>query len=475
MPARADRRRRSPLLAALAAALALAAPSAASPDDPPTSELVATGLDAPLFAAAPAGDPRLFIVERPGRIRILAADGTLLPTPFLDIASRVSTSGERGLLGLAFPADHAASGLFYVYYTDSPGGRSVVSRFSVSADPDVADPAETVLLVIDQPASNHNGGTIAFGPDGFLYFSPGDGGGSNDPDERAQDPDDLLGKMLRLDVGVPPAPDSLPVPGQAYRIPADNPFVGDDGVRDEIWALGLRNPYRFSFDRLAGDLWIADVGQGQREEIDFEPLDDPGGRNWGWDVMEGTRCNTTDPAPAPPCNDPSLSLPVHEYAHSGGNCSVTGGYLYRGKLTALQGLYLFGDYCTGRIWSLDPATLGVLDRSAELRDAAGAAFELVGFGEDGSGELLVVHLGGSVYRVVAETECRDGADNDGDGRVDFDGGVSAGLDPPTTPDPHCAGPTDDREKVVHCGLGAELALVLPLLVWARRLRRRRPA
>jgi len=475
MPARQSRPRLGVCLVVLAAAFALLAPPAAAQSGPVIAELAATGLAAPLFAAAPSGDPRLFIVERAGRIRILAADGSLSPTSFLDISSRVSTSGERGLLGLGFPADYAASGLFYVYYTDSPGGRLVLSRFSVSADPGVADPAETVLLVIDHPASNHNGGTVAFGPDGFLYVAPGDGGGGNDPDENAQNPGSLLGKMLRLDVGVPPAPDSLPVPGEAYRIPADNPFVGDDGVRDEIWALGLRNPYRFSFDRETGDLWIADVGQGQREEIDFEPLDDPGGRNYGWDVMEGTRCNTTDPAPAPPCNDPSLTLPVHEYAHAEGRCSVTGGYVARSALGALRGLYLFGDYCTGQIWSLDPATFAVQERTAGLGGAAGPDFQLVGFGEGGAGELYVAHQGGDLWRLRAP-QCSDGADNDGDADVDFDGGASAGLDPPAAPDTHCAGAGDDRERPPRrCGLGVELALVLPLVTWLGRLRRRRPA
>jgi glucose/arabinose dehydrogenase len=260
--------------------------------------LVASGLDTPMFALAPWGDPRLFILERPGRILILK-DGSVRAAPFLDIATSVGTSGEGGLLGLAFPPDFAASGAFYVYYTDTAGD-SVISRFFVSgADPDVADPAETVILTVGQPYSNHNGGTIAFGGDGFLYFSPGDGGSGNDPGERAQDPTSLLGKMLRIDVGLPLAPGSTPVPGTGYGIPVDNPWAAaGDGVRDEIWAFGLRNPYRFSFDRNTGDLWIADVGQDAIEEIDFEPRDDPGGRNWGWDVMEADQCNVNDPAPA---------------------------------------------------------------------------------------------------------------------------------------------------------------------------------
>jgi glucose/arabinose dehydrogenase len=361
-----------------------------------TAGLYASGLNFPLFATAPPGDPRLFVVERAGRIRIISG-GTLLPTPFLDIRSRVSVAGERGLLGLAFSPDHAVDGFFYIYYTNLQG-HSVVSRFEVGSDPDLADAASEFPLLdpIPQPFANHNGGTVALSPvDGWLYFSPGDGGSANDPAERAQDPDDLLGKMLRIDVdGVLPA---------------------------EIWALGLRNPYRFSFDRATGDLWIADVGQSQREEIDFQPASDPGGRNYGWDVMEGSLCNGVDPASSPPCNDPSLTLPVYEYAHSDGNCSITGGFLYRGAIPELWGHYVFGDYCSSRIWTLDPATGVATDRSQELGAAAAAPFELVGFGEDGSGELYVIHSGGEVFRIRSpDVECSDGLDNDGDGLIDLD-------------------------------------------------------
>jgi glucose/arabinose dehydrogenase len=449
------------------------------------ADLYASGLDFPLFATAPPGDPRLFIVERAGRIRIVSG-GTLLTTPFLDIRSRVSAGGgERGLLGLAFSPDHAVDGFFYVYYTNLDGD-SVVSRFELGSDPDLADAASELPLLnpIPQPFGNHNGGTVALSPvDGWLYFSPGDGGGGNDPAERAQDPVDLLGKMLRIDVdGV------LPV---------------------EIWALGLRNPYRFSFDRATGDLWIADVGQTQREEIDFQPASDPGGRNYGWDVMEGSLCNGVDPAPSPPCNDPSLTLPVYEYAHSDGDCSITGGFLYRGAIPELWGHYVFGDYCSSRIWTLNPATGVATDRSQELGDAAAAPFELVGFGEDGLGELYVIHSGGEVFRIRSpDVECSDGLDNDADGLVDFpndpgcfnpswftenplcqdgvnndaaqdnlidfDGGASAGLPPEhqTDPDPQCVGmPWQNREA--SCGLGAGLALLLPPLMWLWRRRSRR--
>jgi glucose/arabinose dehydrogenase len=463
------------------------------------AELAASSLTYPLFVAAPDGDPRLFVVERAGRIRI-AQGGTTLPTPFLDIQSQVTTAGEGGLLGLAFAPDYEQSGLFYVYYTNLADD-SVVSRFSVSGDPNLANPSsQTVLLTIDQPAglTNHKGGTIAFGPDGFLWFATGDGGGSNDPNELAQNPQSLLGKMLRLDAGPVFAPGSIPVAGQAYRIPADNPFVGSP-PRDEIWALGLRNPYRWSFDRETGDVWIADVGQGAREEVDFEPAGDPGGRNYGWDVMEGTLCNPNDPAPSPPCSAPSLTLPVHEYDHSGGRCSITGGYVFRSPVSPLTGLYFFGDYCSRQIWSLDPDTLMVVDRSAQLSPAAGSV-NIVGFGEDGFGTLHVALANGNVYRILpADPACADALDNDGDGLADFpadpgcgdaagspenpacDDGLDndgdgafdwdgAGLGPP---DPQCEGDGwRTRERRKGCGAGFELALLLPALQALRRRLRR---
>ena len=265
------------------------------------SFLVASGLTQPIYATAPDGDTRLFVAERAGRIRVVK-NGVVQPTPFLDITSRVSVAGEGGLLGLAFPAGYASTGLFTVYYTDA-NSDSVVARFRVTSNPDVADPnSGQTLLFIDQPNGagflNHKGGTIAYGPDDFLWFATGDGGGANDPFENAQNPQSLLGKMLRIDVGPSFAANSIPVSGQVYRIPADNPFVGAP-ARDEIWALGFRNPFRWSFDRATGDLWIGDVGQDALEEVDFEPVTAPGGRNYGWDVMEGGSCNPNDPAPAP--------------------------------------------------------------------------------------------------------------------------------------------------------------------------------
>jgi hypothetical protein len=269
--------RARPWLRLLAASgmLAFGADGPAAAQAQARATLVASGLTQPLSVAAPDGDARLFVVERAGRIRIVRNSGA--PTTFLDIASRVSTSGEGGLLGMAFPPDHATSGHFYVYYTDLATD-GVVSRFSLTSA-DVADPnSEEPILFIDltDAPSDHNGGTIHFGPDGFLWFATGDGGGLNDPDENAQNPQSLLGKMLRIDVGPSFAPDSIPVAGEVYRIPADNPFVGST-PRDEIWALGFRNPFRWSFDRMRGDLWIGDVGEGALEEVDFEPASDPGG------------------------------------------------------------------------------------------------------------------------------------------------------------------------------------------------------
>jgi glucose/arabinose dehydrogenase len=397
------------------------------------STLVASGVTNAVHAAAPPGDSRVFVLDRGGRIRIVQSNGNVLTTPFLDIAARVGTGGEGGLLGLAFPEDYASSGLFTVYYTNL-NLDSVVARFSVTANANVADPAsEQVLLFIDQPDGagfmNHKGGTIKYGPDGFLWFATGDGGSANDPFENAQNPQSLLGKMLRIDVGPVFAPGSVPVAGQVYRIPADNPFRGT-APRDEIWAFGLRNPYRWSFDRQTGDIWIGDVGQNVIEEVDFEPATDPGGRNYGWDAMEGTRCVTVDPPPAPPCNAPSLTLPIFEYDHSVGRCTVIGGYRWRADNSRINGLYFFGDFCTGEIFSFDPASEQVVDRTGQLGDAAGTDFSLVSFGEDGFGRVLIVNRsnGGRVHRIV-----------------------------PVVPPPSC-------------GIGPELAAILVGVAWLRRRR-----
>jgi glucose/arabinose dehydrogenase len=361
---------------------------------------VAADLDTPVYLTAPPGDPRLFVLEAGGRIRIID-DGKVLPAAFLNLNFDTPQSAEEGgLLSLAFDPAYAENGLFYVYRTNRLGD-SVLSRFQVSEDPSVAYAwTEEELLRVKQPYEAQNGGSIAFGPDdGFLYVGLGDGGSVDDPGNRAQDGRELLGKLLRLDVGVPPARHSIPT-GNGYAIPADNPFVDDPEVRDEIWALGLRNPYRFSFDRELSELWLTDEGQGRREEVNFEARNDAGGRNYGWDVMEGTLCNPDDPAPAPPCRHSSLVPPLHEYPHTQGNCAITGGYVYRGSLSALEGEYFFGDYCSGKIWSLDRNSDSATDWTEALGAAvSGVPFQLVSFGEDGAGDLYIVHRNGNIFRL----------------------------------------------------------------------------
>ncbi len=360
------------------------APAAAS--DPPPDlglELVAGGFTRPV-AVTHAGDGsgRLFVVEQAGRIRII--DGAaVLVTDFLDIRSLVDSSGgEQGLLGLVFHPDYAANGYFYVNYTHDPPGDGPdvtrISRFQVSvADPDVASPASAaILMTINQDASNHNGGDLHFGPDGYLYIALGDGGGSQDPNARGQDLSTLLGKILRIDVD-----GAFP-----YAIPLDNPFVGDVGALDEIWAYGLRNPWRFSFDRATGDLFIGDVGQGMVEEIDFQPAGSTGGENYGWSCMEGDVVQNFNP-----CDGQPLTLPILVYGHGLG-CSVTGGYRYRGIIGGFQDRYVFGDYCSGRIW------FGFPDGGGWAADEwANTAFNISAFGEDEDGELYVVDLDGGVY------------------------------------------------------------------------------
>jgi glucose/arabinose dehydrogenase len=345
---------------------------------------VATGLQSPT-AIVNAGDgtDRLFVLEQPGRIRVIA-NGQLLSEPFLDLTGRVSTGPEQGLLGLAFHPGYAENGLFFVDYTD-PDGHTVVARYRVSAaDPNLADPASArEVLRVEQPFTNHNGGQLEFGPDGYLYVSLGDGGSGGDPQNNGQNLGTLLGAILRLDVdGAEP-----------YAVPADNPFVEREGARPEIWAYGLRNPWRFSFDRETGDLWIADVGQHVWEEINLQPADSPGGENYGWHVMEGAHCFQ----PSEGCDREGLTLPVLEYDHDQG-CSVTGGFRYRGSaLPGLAGTYLFADYCSGVIWG---AREGEVDSwtSAELLSSG---LRVSAFGEDEAGELyLADHGGGAVYRLA---------------------------------------------------------------------------
>jgi glucose/arabinose dehydrogenase len=353
---------------------------------------VADGLDRPLFVThGDDGSGRLFIVEKSGTVRILT-EGRLVERPFLDIRDRIGSGGsEQGLLGLAFAPDYDRTGHFYVNYTDRRGD-TVVARYQVSEDIGLADPAsETVVLKLGQPAGNHNGGMLAFGPDGLLWIGTGDGGGANDRYGNGQNPGTLLGKMLRLDV--------TSDPGQAYTMPTDNPWVNSDwsgqDVRDEVWAVGLRNPWRYSFDRNTGDLWIADVGQNRYEEINLVPAGSPGGLNFGWPIAEGAHCFPEDK----PCDRRGQERPIFDYPHEEGNCSITGGYVYRGtQMPALDGAYIFGDFCSGRIWAL--AREGAGWKSLEMLDTN---LSLSSFGEDEAGELYVTDLNrGGVYLLAPE-------------------------------------------------------------------------
>ncbi|MBW2542037.1 MAG: PQQ-dependent sugar dehydrogenase [Deltaproteobacteria bacterium] len=344
--------------------------------------LTSAELDQPIFVGAPVGDDRLFVLERAGEI-LIYRNGALLATPFLSI-SGVDTSSEGGLLGLAFPADYATSGFFYVYYT-SAGLTSRVSRFQVSADPDVADASsELNFFSLAQPFNNHNGGTLAIRGD-YLYLGLGDGGGANDPGDRAQDNTNLFGQMVRWNISSG-TPSSL-----------------------EAYAYGLRNPFRFSFDRLNGDLYIGDVGQDAREEIDIQAGTDTSFRNYGWDVEEGTRCNDPDPS-EPPCGSASFADPMWEYDHASSvfcSGSVTGGIVYRGGIAEIHGQYFFADYCFDTIWSFawdGDAVLSeeVADRTSQLAPPEGTIDRIVAFGEDGFGEMYIVDLNGEVYKVVPE-------------------------------------------------------------------------
>ncbi len=356
----------------------------ASPTPTPPEEYawvrVVGGLNQPLdIQHAGDGSGRLFIVEREGTIRVLL-NGMLQEQVFLDIRDRVGHRGaEQGLLGLAFHPRFAENGLFFVNYTDRRGN-TVIARFHLSGDPNRADPAgEKQLLYIEQPYANHNGGGLAFGPDGYLYIGLGDGGSAGDPHGNAQSPNTLLGKILRLDVDH----------GDPYAVPADNPFV-QGGGRKEIWAYGLRNPWRFSFDALTGDLYIADVGQNAWEEVDFLPAGSPGGANFGWNYFEGTHPY----AGAPPAGL-SVIPPVTEYDHGQG-CSITGGLVYRGEaLPEWQGIYLYGDFCTGYIWGLVNA-----GGNWQVKRLFETGFAISTFGQDESGEIyLADYRGGAVYRL----------------------------------------------------------------------------
>jgi glucose/arabinose dehydrogenase len=370
---------------------AAAVPNASSPSpvfEPGAVQLtlqpVTTAVREPtgLFSAYD-GSGRLFVTERAtGRIVILR-DGQPLSQPFLDIGSLIRSGGqEQGLLGLAFHPGYRDNGYFYVNYTAS-NGDDTVARYSVSADPDVADPGSgAIMLDIPDPAPNHNGGDLVFGPDGYLYIGFGDGGGGGDQFHNAQDMGALLGKMLRIDVNA-----QFP-----YGIPPDNPFVGMPGARPEIWSYGMRNPWRYAFDPATGSLFIADVGQNAYEEIDIQPPG-IGGQNWGWPIMEGLHCYPQNRA----CDMTGLAQPVAEYDHAQG-CSVTGGFVYRGsQYPAAEGAYIYGDFCSGRIWALSAGDDGVWHQALLLQTQLGIS----SFGEDESGELYVVSLDpAGIYRMA---------------------------------------------------------------------------
>lgn len=351
-----------------------------------TAEVVVVGLERPVFVGhAGDGSGRLFVVEKAGRIRIIA-EGTLVPDLFLDITELVdSGANERGLLGLAFHPEYASNGRFFVHYTGL-NEMSVLAEYRVSRDADRADPASAeILLTETQPFGNHNGGMIAFGPDDMLYVALGDGGSANDPRGNGQDLDTLLGKLLRLDVSQ----------SGTYVLPPDNPFYGVANARAEIWAYGLRNSWRFSFDRTTGDLYLADVGQDRFEEIDFAEASSTGGENYGWNILEGRQCFR---GTAADCASGELIPPVAVYGHESG-CSVTGGYVYRGSVhPALVGTYVFGDYCSGFLWTLrrDAARDWQMTRAGEV-DA-----RISSFGEDEAGEIyLTDDSGGRVLRLRA--------------------------------------------------------------------------
>jgi Glucose / Sorbosone dehydrogenase/PASTA domain len=374
-------------LAAVALAAAFAYGGEAGPGDP---ELALVGtFAAPTYLTAPPGDAeRLFVVQQAGRIRVVR-NGTVLPVDFLDLTSLVLSGGERGLLSMAFAPDYATSGRFYVYYTArDPVGELRIEEFHRTADPDVANPgSRRTVLAIDHPRGNHNGGQLQFGPDGYLYIGTGDGGAAGDPDRNGQNLGTLLGKILRLD----------PV-GSPYVIPPDNPFVGVPGAQGEIWSYGLRNPWRFSFDRQTGDLVIGDVGQGSWEEIDFVPTGAGRGRgaNFGWGCWEGRHVYPPNVG-RPDCTPlPSNHLPpVLEYSHARG-CSITGGYVVRDPaLAPLLGRYVYGDFCDDRLWS---TILAVPDAQDDLETGLSVP-SLYSFGEDACGRVYALSGAGPVYRL----------------------------------------------------------------------------
>ncbi len=385
-------RRITAAVAVLFAALTLVGGAAPAPTNAAVSlglALWKSGFQQPV-AIASAGDSsgRMFVVEQAGRIRVVTRAGTVLATPFLDIHARVSCCGERGLLGLAFHPSYRTNGRFYVYYTDRVGSLVIAEYRRLAANANRASATERRLLRIAHPTfANHNGGQLAFGPDGFLYIGTGDGGSGGDPRGNAQNRRSLLGKILRI---APNVTSATP----AYRIPSTNPWARSTTIRHEIWAYGVRNPWRFSFDRRTGDLWIGDVGQDRFEEVDRSRRAAGGGRaaNFGWNRFEAYSCYKS------PCSATGKTFPIAAYAHGANGCSITGGYVYRGsRYPALAGRYLFGDFCSGRIWSL---VAGGASRQTRvlLRDTA---LTISAFGQNQAGELFVADYGtGRIFRIT---------------------------------------------------------------------------
>ena len=382
------------LILALTLAGVLLAPLAANAAIVPSRihlrlDEIASGLSSPLLVTHAGDDSgRLFVVEQTGKVRIIK-DGALVSAAFIDLSRSVSGGGEQGLLGLAFHPSYKTNGKLYLSYTDLKG-TSVIREYTVSSNPDRVDGGSgRTLLRVGQPYANHNGGHLAFGPDGYLYIGLGDGGSAGDPGNRAQSLGSLLGKILRIDV-------NRRTGSLQYGIPSTNPYVGRTGF-DQIWAYGLRNPWRFSFDRARGDLWIGDVGQGSWEEIDRATASSGRnagrGLNFGWRVMEGAHCYR----PSSECARTGKQVPVTEYGHGGSRCSVTGGYVYRGKTYPdLVGAYFFGDYCSGEIWFVDRGAA----RGVAPTRAIDTSARITSFGEDQAGELYLVDGDGAVYRIT---------------------------------------------------------------------------
>ncbi len=335
------------------------------------------------------GSSRLFVTQKGGEL-VIVQGGEVLAEPFLDLSGIVTTNSERGLLDVAFHPNYEENGRFFVHYSDQ-NGDTVIAEYSVSDDPNLADAdSERVLLTAEQPYSNHNGGELAFGPDGYLYIGLGDGGSGGDPENNGQDLSTLLGAILRIDV------DANTTGGDPYGIPDDNPFVDTENARPEIWAYGLRNPWRFSFDNETGDLFIGDVGQNAYEEIDFQPVSSAGGENYGWNPTEGAHCYVSD------CNLDTYTLPILEYSHaSGEGSSITGGYRYRGEaVPSLEGVYLFGDFGSGNLWGATQGEDGAWTSEKLLETGQ----NLVAFGEDEAGEVYVADFAGTLYRITGGSE-----------------------------------------------------------------------